>query len=112
MPTHVRDGTTRPRRVRLLDEDPELGAHLSPEDFASARRYAVAELAELERGLHVPWGVGAADLLGLLVLDGLLVRSVQVAERRCGELVGPERSCGHGITSGATPRCPSRSAGG
>jgi CRP-like cAMP-binding protein len=76
-------------RVRLLEEDPELGAQLSPEDFATVRRYAVAELAELDRGVHVPWSVGTADLLGLLVLDGLLIRSVQVAERQCGELVGP-----------------------
>ncbi len=89
MPTHASDAATPARRVRLLDEDPELGAELAPEDFAQARRYAVTELAELDRGLHVPWSVGTADLLGLLVLDGLLIRSVQVAERRCGELVGP-----------------------
>lgn len=80
---------TPARRVWLLDEDPDLGARLSPDDFAHARRYAVTELAELDRGLHIPWSVGSADLLGLLVLDGLLIRSVQVAERRCGELVGP-----------------------
>lgn len=77
------------RRVRLLEEDPDLGAQLSRDDFVQARRYAVAEFAELDRGLHLPWTVGTADLLGLLVLDGLLIRSVQVAERRCGELVGP-----------------------
>lgn len=82
-------GTIPDQRVRLLEEDPELGAQLSPEDFANVRRYAVAELAKLDRGVHVPWCVGTADLLGLLVLDGLLVRSVQVAERQCGELVGP-----------------------
>jgi CRP/FNR family cyclic AMP-dependent transcriptional regulator len=86
MPPHALNGA---RRVRLLQEDPELGAQLSAEDFAQVRRYALVELAELERGLHVPWKVGNAELLGLLVLDGHLIRSVQVAERACGELVGP-----------------------
>jgi hypothetical protein len=49
----------------------------------------VCETATLGRGVHDPWTVGSEDLLGLLVIDGLLIRSVQVAERRCGELVGP-----------------------
>lgn len=71
-----------------MEEDPDLGADLSPEDFRAAARYAVAEVAELGRGIHEPEEVGSPDLLGLLVLDGLAVRSVQVAERRCGELVG------------------------
>lgn len=79
---------TRPR-IRLLEEDPELGAELSEEDFAHAARYAVCELAELRRGVHDPGRVGSPDLLGLLILDGLFIRSVQVGERRCGEIVGP-----------------------
>ena len=87
MSIHTHDGA-RVRRVRLLEVDPELGGALSSADFAQARRYAVVDVAELDRGRHVPWSVGTADLLGLLVLDGLLIRSVQVAERQCGELVG------------------------
>jgi len=81
--------TTMTRRIRLLEEDPDLGADLSPEDFERACRYAVTEVVDLARGVHEPSEVGSPDLLGLLVLDGLLIRSVQVAERRCGELVGP-----------------------
>lgn len=77
------------QRVSLLEEDPDLGAELSPEDFRAAVRYAVAEVVEFGRGIHEPGNIGSPDLLGLLVLDGLAVRSVQVAERRCGELVGP-----------------------
>jgi len=76
-------------RVRLLDEDPDLGADLSPDDFRQARRYAVTEVVDVGRGVHDPSRLGSPDLLGLLVLEGLLIRSVQVAERRCGELVGP-----------------------
>src|SRR6201996_382285 len=75
-------------RVRLLDVDPDLGALLSKSEFEDARQYAVTGVPRLGRGLHEPV-VGGPDLLGLLVIDGLLIRSVQVAERRCGELVGP-----------------------
>ncbi len=88
MPARV-FGPPTPIRVRILDEDPGLGAELSREHFAQARQYAVAEITELGRGVHDPSSVGGPELLGLLVLDGLLVRGVQVAQRRCGELVAP-----------------------
>lgn len=77
------------RRERLLDVDPDLGAELAAAEFDRARRYAVVEVATLERGTHNPWQIGSPDLLGLLIIDGLLLRCVQVAERRCAELVGP-----------------------
>jgi CRP/FNR family transcriptional regulator, cyclic AMP receptor protein len=76
------------RHVRLLDVDPDLGAELAPEEFERARHYAVVEVASLEPGVHDAWRIGDPRLLGLLVTEGLLIRSVQVAERRCGELVG------------------------
>jgi CRP/FNR family transcriptional regulator, cyclic AMP receptor protein len=78
-----------PTRVRLLDEDRGLASVLSPEELNTARRYAVAECFELERGPYRPGSlVDPEGLLGLLVLEGLMVRQVIVAERRCGELVG------------------------
>lgn len=49
----------------------------------------LAGVAELGRGTHEPWNIGSPDLLGLLIVDGLIIRSVEVAGRRCGELVGP-----------------------
>lgn len=79
----------RRRNVRILDEDPELGEELTPEQFEGARRHAVAEVSELAIGAHDPADVGNARLLGMLVLDGLIIRQVLVAERQCGELVGP-----------------------
>lgn len=76
-----------PPRVRLLEEDPGLGAGLSPEQFEHARRFAVAEVVEVGRGLHEPSIIGSSEMLGVLVLDGLMIRGVVVAERHCGELV-------------------------
>lgn len=77
-------------RVRLLDADPSLAAGLSEEELAGARRYAVADVVELARGSYAPrHRFDGEGLLGLLVLDGLLVRQVSVGDRHCGELVGP-----------------------
>jgi CRP-like cAMP-binding protein len=77
-------------RVRLLDEDPSLAAGLSEEQLAGARRYAVADVVELTRGTYNPRGLfGSSGLLGLLVLDGMVIRQVAVGDRHCGELVGP-----------------------
>jgi len=76
-------------RVRLLDVDRSLASALSEEELEVARRYAVADVIELPRGIHDPSRFAGDGLLGLLVLDGLLIRQVAVADRRCGELVGP-----------------------
>jgi CRP/FNR family transcriptional regulator, cyclic AMP receptor protein len=73
-----------------LDADRSLGAGLSDEELSVARCYAVADTVELPRGTYQPCGFFDGDgLLGLLVLDGLLVRQVGVGDRRCGELMGP-----------------------
>jgi CRP/FNR family cyclic AMP-dependent transcriptional regulator len=83
--------TNEANSVRLLEADPELGASLPPEEFEQANRYAVARTVTIGRGVHDPGALGDDDMLGLLVLDGLLIRSVVVAQRSCGELVG--RGC-------------------
>lgn len=42
------------------------------------------------RGTYDPKALFDGEgLLGLLVIDGLMIRQVAVADRRCGELVGP-----------------------
>ncbi len=87
VPTPSFDHGSR-RSTRILDEDPELGQALSAEQFQDARRHAVSEVRELPIGVHSPADVGDERLLGLLILDGLIIRQVLVAERRCGELVG------------------------
>lgn len=75
--------------MRLLDADRSLGSVLSPEELAVARRYAVADTVAIQRGKHDPKMFAGEGLLGLLVLRGLMIRQVAVADRRCGELVGP-----------------------
>jgi CRP-like cAMP-binding protein len=76
--------------VRLLDADRSLGAVLSEDELAVARRYAVADVIELPRGKYEPTALfDGKGLLGLLMLKGLMIRQVAVADRHCGELVGP-----------------------
>jgi CRP/FNR family cyclic AMP-dependent transcriptional regulator len=76
--------------VRILEEDRGLGSVLNKEDLEAARRFAVAEVHELKRGSYRPSELfDGQGLIGLLVLDGLLVRQVGLGGRRCGEIVGP-----------------------
>jgi CRP/FNR family transcriptional regulator, cyclic AMP receptor protein len=76
--------------VRVLDEDPDLGARLDPRTLAIARRDLLARVV----GFEARASLGSAewrsheDSLGLLVLDGLLVRRVGMLGRFGIELVG------------------------
>lgn len=75
----------------VLDRDPDLGEDLQPAQFAMARRHAIARFLRYQRG---PWVPAATDYdavgsLGLLVVEGILVRKVTVGERSCAELLGP-----------------------
>ena len=75
--------------VLLLDADPDLGAALSAEELAVARRHLRARVRVLEVG---PWdpteGSDPAGHLGLLVVDGVLVRDVSVRGRCGAEVLG------------------------
>jgi CRP/FNR family cyclic AMP-dependent transcriptional regulator len=76
--------------VRLLSADPDLGEHLAVEDLHRANEQLIA------RVLHVPagrWDAAAvidADQspLGLLVLDGLLLRDLDLGRRSSTEVLG------------------------
>jgi hypothetical protein len=76
--------------VRLLDADPELHAGLSDAALAAARNLVIAPVVTLDRG---PWRPTVPDRpdrhLGFLVLEGVLLRSVALAERESAELLGP-----------------------
>ena len=77
--------------VAVLDRDPDIGGDLTPPQFALARQHAMARVMRYRKG---PWEVTPTDFdrsgsLGLLVIDGVLVRRVTVGERTCAELLGP-----------------------
>lgn len=82
--------------LRVLDADPELGEGLSPEEFREAHHHAVAELRALDTGQWDPrpedYGVNGSasgSLLGLLIVEGLVLRDVGFARSVCAELLGP-----------------------
>ncbi|HEX6388566.1 MAG TPA: helix-turn-helix domain-containing protein, partial [Solirubrobacteraceae bacterium] len=79
-------------QVRLADADPELFAGLTARERDEARVRAVAPTLTVERGrwdvADVPVGDPEA-CLGLLVLDGMVLRSVTVSSSPRSEIVGP-----------------------
>jgi CRP/FNR family transcriptional regulator, cyclic AMP receptor protein len=80
------------RPVFLLDTDPDLAAELTPEEARVARTRAVASVVELE---PPTWDtseirqVANPGWLGLFLVDGLLIRRVNVGKRAACELFGP-----------------------
>jgi len=76
-------------RVHLLREDPDLGAHIPPSEQSWAVEHCVVHAINLPRGTwnHVETQMSPAAI-GLLVLDGLLIRRVGVDGRFGAELLG------------------------
>lgn len=74
--------------VRVLEADPGLGEALAPGDREQAARVPARALELPRGGWEVPPPDDDAGLLGLLVLEGLLVRWVSVGEVRCCEVLG------------------------
>ena len=80
-----------PELVRLLDADPDLGADLAAADRAIARRALVAEVVRASGGdLRDVLPAERRDrTLGLLLLEGLVLRRVELIARVGVEIVGP-----------------------
>lgn len=78
------------RTVRLLDHDPDLGASLRPERLAEARLTALANTIALPRGPLDPATLSHHGQMpyGVLVLDGLIGRSVRLRETSATQLLG------------------------
>jgi CRP-like cAMP-binding protein len=88
----ARDSTERRAvGIRLLEAQPDLGEGLSPEEEADARRHVVAVLDSVDPGPWEPAEQYTLDpaFFGLLVVDGMLSRDVELGGRRCSELLGP-----------------------
>jgi CRP/FNR family cyclic AMP-dependent transcriptional regulator len=78
--------------VRLLDADPDLTVGIAPDELELARSRALAAVTELEPPSWDPAGIvtrAEPGWLGLFVLDGLLLRRVEVGKRSACELFGP-----------------------
>ena len=77
-------------RVVLIDADPDLAAGVPAEDLALARRQIRPRVEVLEEGIWDPADrLDRRGGLGLLVLEGALVRDVAVRGRGSAEIVGP-----------------------
>jgi hypothetical protein len=74
--------------VRLLEADPDLGEALTPEARERATEMLQVRVATIAPGPWTPPSVGPAAI-GLLVLDGLMVRRVHVGRSSSTELIGP-----------------------
>jgi CRP-like cAMP-binding protein len=81
----------KPVGIRLLEAQPDLAEGLEGDQLADARRHVVALLDKVDQG---PWEPSARYTLdpaffGLLVVDGMIARDVELGGRRCSELLGP-----------------------
>lgn len=76
--------------VRVLEADPGLGQSLSRPDPDRLRARATARVERVAPGPWQEWRPARPDgHLGLLVLDGLLLREVSLLGRSASELLGP-----------------------
>lgn len=76
--------------VHLTDEDPSLLDLVPDRERSAARRALTATAYEIPAGPWTPGRLASSSdpHLGLLVLEGLVLRDVSVAHTTCGELVG------------------------
>jgi CRP-like cAMP-binding protein len=75
--------------VAVLDADPALAEGLSGEDLALARRALVLPTARVDADEQIGSPPEARGAVGQLVLDGVVTRHVDLAERCCAEVLGP-----------------------
>jgi CRP-like cAMP-binding protein len=86
MTTTQRQTPAAARAVRLLDAAPDLGDALVGDVLELARHSLVVDCIDFEIG---PWKSPSQDGLGLLVIDGFLVRKVDLGAASSSELLGP-----------------------
>src|SRR3954447_1756768 len=99
--------------IRLLEAQPDLADGLSPEEEAAARRHVVALLDSIDPGPWDPASRYPSDpaFFGLLVIDGMVSRDIELGGRRCSELLGPgDLLRPWDYDEGATASVPSESA--
>lgn len=77
------------RAIRVLEEDPELGAGIDPAQFPLAAGHAVAAGYDLRRGRWDFHPEPDPASLGALIIDGLIVVRVEIGDRSHLELLVP-----------------------
>lgn len=86
---HEQSPRTAANLVRVFDEDPDLLGDIDPASADLLRRRAVAPKLWADTG---PWTPPAPEhqrgWFGLLVIEGLLIRSVHLEGRDCPEIIG------------------------
>jgi CRP/FNR family transcriptional regulator, cyclic AMP receptor protein len=77
--------------VQLLKLDPDLARELDPRRAREAAQRLYARAVEIPRGRWIPGRalIQSTRPIGLLVLDGLLVREATLADHPAAELLGP-----------------------
>jgi hypothetical protein len=74
--------------ISVLDVDPDLGAGVPPGELAEATRAATAACVHVDPGEWRAPDAAEPGHLGLIVLEGLLTRTVTLAGRASVELLG------------------------
>src|SRR4051812_6510048 len=77
--------------IQLLEADPELARGLDPRRIREMSPRLFARAVDIPRGAWSPGRtlMGGSNPIGLLVLDGLLVREATVGDHPSAELLGP-----------------------
>ena len=80
-----------PGSVQLLNVDPDLARALDARRLREAANRLYARAIDIPRGRWVPGSglIQGTRPIGLLLLDGLLVREASVDEHPSAELLGP-----------------------
>src|SRR5579875_365881 len=84
-----RRSSTECEWVRILQEDPDLGANLDSRIAASAVRLLRAPVVTLNRDAPDPPEYDPTTTFGLLVLSGLMGRRVGIGQAHAIEVLGP-----------------------
>ncbi len=81
---------SRDFRIRVLDEDPDLAAALAPEELQPATDAALARSYGIRTGTWQPSQEEppGGSTVGLLMLDGLMIRALELGDRSSCELLG------------------------
>jgi CRP/FNR family transcriptional regulator, cyclic AMP receptor protein len=75
--------------IQLLEADPELARGLDPRRIREVSQRLFARAVDIPRGPWSPRLTGGSQPIGLLVLEGLLVREATVGDHPSAELLGP-----------------------